>query len=210
MRSRAVAAITRAHGSLVHPRRVGVLVQELARLLPSGSKVLDVGSGDGQIAALVLERRPDLRLRGIDVLARPDASIETLLYDGRTIPFPERAFDIVMLVDVLHHAEDCEALLAEAARVASSYILIKDHHRAGFAAEATLRLMDWVGNRGHGVAMRYRYLSEAEWTELFRRLDVRVETIRTRLGLYPPPFSWVFDRSLHFIARLEHRRRSPG
>ena len=38
----------------------------------------------------------------------------------------------------------------------------------------------------------------------FERLDLKPMEWRDRLNLYPEPAGWPFDRSLHFVARLEH------
>jgi hypothetical protein len=39
---------------------------------------------------------------------------------------------------------------------------------------------------------------------MFERVGVGVESMQTRLGLYPRPLNWIFERSLHFVARLGH------
>lgn len=194
--------LERIHSMGVHERRVRVLARELVELLPQGAHVLDVGCGDGSLAALVMKLRPDLRVEGIDVLVRPETAIPVTRYDGRTIPFADGAFDAVMIVDVVHHAEDPRALLAELRRVARQAVVIKDHRRNGLLADSTLRFMDWVGNARHGVALPYNYWAEAEWRHAFAQLGLSVEVWRTRLGLYPWPASLLFDRSLHFVARL--------
>ena len=204
----ALRVMSRVHGRAVHSRRVRVLGRHLAPLLPERGRVLDVGSGDGRLAALVMEGRPGLRIEGVDVLPRADAVIATRAYDGRGLPFAEGEFDAALLVDVLHHAEDGQALLAEASRVAGGRVVLKDHFRTGLAAGPTLRFMDWVGNRGHGVALPYDYRSPREWSALYERCGLEVERLVERLGLYPLPFGWVFDRGLHFVARLRPRRGS--
>jgi SAM-dependent methyltransferase len=184
---------------------VRVLAEHLAALHPlleGGARVLDVGSGDGRLASALIELRPDLEVEGCDVLPRPDAVIPTTAFDGVTLPHADDAFDAVMLVDVLHHADDPPALLGEAARVARACVVVKDHNRTGFAGALTLRFMDWVGNKPHGVPLPYNYLSPAEWAAAYRELGLRVDEIRERLGLYPAPFTWIFDRSLHFAARI--------
>jgi SAM-dependent methyltransferase len=107
-----------------------------------------------------------------------------------------------MLVDVLHHAEDPLALLREAARVARTAVAIKDHLREGLAANATLRFMDWVGNGRFGVRLPYRYWTREEWREAFAETGLVVEHWNEKLALYAPPASLLFDRSLHFVARL--------
>jgi hypothetical protein len=62
--------------------------------------------------------------------------------------------------------------------------------------------MDWFGNAAHGVRLPYNYLSDAEWQGIWSRLGLRIERLADRLGLYPRPFTWLFDRRLHFIVRL--------
>ena len=94
------------------------------------------------------------------------------------------------------------ALLREAARVGRRWIVIKDHLQQGWLAEPTLRLMDRVGNARHGVALPFHYWSPAEWDRAFEELGLTTETRKERLGIYPWPFSALFDRSLHFLARL--------
>jgi len=201
-------ALGRLHGTTVHKRRVRVIADHVAALMPKGLRVLDVGSGDGRIAALLMEKRPDLRIEGVDVLVREGTAIPTKEFDGQTLPHGDDEFDAVMMIDVLHHAVDPAALMAEAARVAGSCVMIKDHHRTGFAAETTLRFMDWVGNRAHGVALPYNYLSPPEWSEMFERLGLVVDETRTRLSLYSLPATWFFDRSLHFVARIVRSEES--
>ena len=76
--------------------------------------MLDLGCGDGQIAAGVQALRPELTLRGADVLVRPKTRIEVDLFDGATLPYSDRSFDAVMIVDVLHHTDDPARILREA------------------------------------------------------------------------------------------------
>jgi SAM-dependent methyltransferase len=178
------------------------LAEHLSAVLPSGCRVLDVGTGDGQIAAQITERRPDLEFIGTDVLLRPRTKIPVVHFDGRRLPFPDNTYDVVMFVDVLHHTEDPVAMLAEAARVTRRYLVIKDHTLKGPLAGLTLRLMDWVGNARHGVALPFNYWTEETWQEAFQRLGGKVEAVNSRLNLYWGPLSLIFDRSLHFVARI--------
>jgi hypothetical protein len=62
--------------------------------------------------------------------------------------------------------------------------------------------MDAVGNRRHSVALPFNYLSADEWRRAFDSVGLRAGFETTELSLYPWPASWLFDRSLHFIARL--------
>ena len=175
----------------------------LAETLPPGARVLDVGSGDGLLARAIADRRPDVDVRGVDVLTREPMYIPVTQYDGRTLPFDAGSFDAVMFVDVLHHTDDPLALLGEGVRASRRAVVIKDHLCGGRIDAALLRFMDRVGNDRHGVHLPYNYWHPRQWNDAFRRLGLSVVSWRGRLGLYPAPASWLFDRSLHFVARLD-------
>lgn len=193
------------HGTYVHARRATVLSNHLAELLPRNARVLDVGCGDGLLASLIKEKRPDVDIRGIDVVVRESTRIPVDKFDGARIPCADRGVDVVMFVDVLHHADDPTMLLRDAARAATQAILVKDHTRDGLLAGPTLRMMDWMGNARHGVALPYRYWSRQEWLDACDGLELNIGVWRSNLHIYPRPFNWLFDRSLHFIARLDKR-----
>jgi SAM-dependent methyltransferase len=190
------------HERFVFGRRMRVLVQHLADLIPQGARVLDVGCGDGRIARLLGEYRPDIRIDGIDVLVRPSTGIPVIAFDGETIPFGDKSFDVVLFVDVLHYTENPLVFLTEARRVARQAVILKDHRCDGFFAEPILRFMDWVGNARYGVALVDNYLTEQRWRDAFREVDLTVEQWTDHLGLYPWPLSLLFERRLHLLAQL--------
>lgn len=189
------------HGKLVFGRRIRQLATALADRLPANARVLDVGCGSGDLAALVMQMRPDVAIQGIDVLVRPGTAIPVREYDGEHIPFPDNSFDSAIVIDVLHHTDDPHFVLAEISRVAPM-VIVKDHLRNGLFANTTLRFMDWVGNAAHGVRLPYNYLSRREWSRIWQELGLTTSAFATRLSLYPRPASWLFDRGLHFVTIL--------
>jgi len=191
------------HGGYVFPRRVRVLSRHLAEMAPREASILDVGCGDGLLDQLLLERRPDLSVRGIEVLIRKKTYRPIETYDGKTIPFPAKSFDAVMLVDVLHHTDDPMELLTQAAHVARKCILLKDHTMDGLLAGPTLRFMDRVGNARHGIALPYNYWTYQQWMDACEKLRLKVAVWQPKVGLYPWWAGWAFDRTLQFMARLE-------
>lgn len=195
--------LAKFHADYVFNRRTQVLADRIATLLPSGH-ILDVGCGDGTIDALLHEHRKDLTIEGVDIMVRPCCRISVTPFDGHHLPFPDGTFDAVLLVDVLHHMTDCVPLLRECARVGKSVVL-KDHLCESRIDWVLLKLMDWVGNRPHGVVLVYNYLSQRSWDKVFDAVGLQTSEKITRIPLYPFPFSLVFGRRLHFIARL-----SPG
>jgi SAM-dependent methyltransferase len=200
-----VALAERLHAAYVHPRRIGVLGERVAPLLPPNARVIDIGAGDGRVARATADLRSDVEVQGVDVLVRPDAAILVAPFDGVSIPYPDGSFDAALLIDVVHHASDPLGLLREAARVASRCVIVKDHLVAGVLARPTLRFMDAVGNARHGVPLPYHFWPPERWADAFATLGLAVTSWETHLGLYPRPARWVFERSLHFLARLEPR-----
>lgn len=198
--------IERIHGSYAYDRRARVLSGHLAALLPQNARILDVGCGDGRLASLILQHRPDTRITGIDTLVRSKTYVPVEGFEGRIIPFGDAEFDVVMFVDVLHHTEDPMILLREAVRTARRAIVIKDHTRNGLLAGPTLRFMDKIGNERHGVASPNNYWSEGNWIEAFKELNLEIGIWKKKLRIYPGLAEWVFGRSLHFVARLDLNR----
>jgi SAM-dependent methyltransferase len=168
---------------------------------------LDVGSGDGRVAHHLSQLRQDVEVCGLDVFVRPNALIPTGQFDGENIPFENASWDIVLLVDVLHHTNDPASLLREAARIAREAVIVKDHLCQSAIDRRLLSVMDWVGNAGHGVVLPYNYLSHAEWQNAFDFAGLKVESDCRRLELYSAPVDAVCGRSLHFLARLRPSRR---
>ena len=97
--------------------------------LPQGGGVLDVGCGNGGLALLLAELRPDLALTGVDFERGPleDAAafagrsgLTNLRFeqgDAHELRFDEGTFDGVVCQTVLTHVRDAPAVVREMARV---------------------------------------------------------------------------------------------
>ncbi len=190
------------HEKKIKKRRVEILSSHLVPLIPDSSRILDVGCGSGELALALKTHKPSIEITGIDVLVRPDNAIEVAPFDGLHIPNDDASVDIVLLCDVLHHSDDAEQLLRDAARVSRKSILVKDHTMNGVLAYRRLKFMDQVGNSRFDVEIPCNYLREAEWREMFAKLGLSVAHWIPRLGLYPWPLSLAFDSTLQFIAEV--------
>lgn len=98
---------------------------QFLNFLRPGDRILDLGSGPGSVCRLLRDRGfavtpVDIQDVALDPRARPQ------LYDGRRLPFADGAFDVALLLTVLHHTAAPAAVLAEAGRVAHRVIVIED------------------------------------------------------------------------------------
>jgi SAM-dependent methyltransferase len=202
-----VQALSRAlyalHHRAVQRPRAERVTSALAGLIGQARSLLDVGAGDGAIAASVAARVGATRVAGVDVLVREGAQIEVVPYDGRRLPFPDSAFEVVTLSDVLHHCEAPAEVLGECMRVASRAVVIKDHFRFGPASKAILLAMDVVGNREAGVLVRGTYFSPAEWLSLARAAGGHITGLVWPLRIHDAPFRVITRDELQFAARIE-------
>ena len=194
--------LSKAHDTGVLERRLRVLATHIGSILPDSGSVLDVGCGNGTISRLVMDSSPGLEITGIDVMARPSCDIPFEVYDGERFPQADNSVDFVLFTDVLHHTDNPLMLLNEASRVAGKAILIKDHLCDSRLARRTLSVMDWVGNRPHGVILPYNYLSSNQWQQIWQSLGTTPDVLITELGLYPKLFWPLFEKGLHFLCRL--------
>ena len=200
-----MSVLAQLHEVLIYQRRVNRLSELLCRLVPPNCSLLDVGCGDGKLAWSLMQKRPDLQIDGVDVLLRNRSWLPVKAFDGQTIPCEPSSFDGIMLIDVLHHTKDPLALLREALRVSRRWLIVKDHVLKGLGADWRLRMMDYVGNSPHGVALPYNHLFAKEWDELRRALDLNVIAETTDLHLYPWLADLVFGADMHFLQLLERR-----
>jgi ubiquinone/menaquinone biosynthesis C-methylase UbiE len=92
--------------------------------------VLEVGVGEGEVSARVRERWPGATVVGADL---PDDDLAGswrqrgmtgLFADIARLPFPAKAFDLVLAIEVLEHVPDADAALAELARLARGHLVL--------------------------------------------------------------------------------------
>lgn len=201
-------ALVGYHHRTIHVPRVRRLIRALGREIRTAESVLDVGCGDGSIAQGVAAVVGASRVCGVDVKLRPEVLIDARAYDGRGLPYDDQSFEVVLLSDVLHHAEAPEQVLREGLRVARRAVVVKDHLAFGPLSRLVLLAMDRVGNAGPEVAVPGRYFELSEWFELVRAAGGRIANLRWPVRIHDLPWRLVTRSELQFVARVEPVGRS--
>ena len=100
-----------------------LVMQALANLVPHGSRVLDLGCGNGAFLSLLQSQRGctgyGVEIDDANVLAcvqRGVSVIQLNLEQGLSM-FDDQSFDVVLQIDTLQHLRNAETMLRETARV---------------------------------------------------------------------------------------------
>lgn len=117
--------LRRTGGQSVFLKKVEDIVNRMEFFLTPGEKILDYGAGTCMFSKVFTDR--GYKVTSVDVRAYSYYSdIQPIIYDGKTLPFPDKSFDTCILMAVLHHTQDPEAVLREAIRVSKKLIILED------------------------------------------------------------------------------------
>lgn len=139
--------------------------------LSKADNILEIGSGPGSV--LREFRAAGYTVEGLDVIdGSYSADLKPALYDGTQMPYASTEFDTALLLTVLHHTENPDAVLSEAARIARRVIIIEDVYSSAWQRKYT-KLADSITNLeffGHPHSNR----SDREWKDTFERLNLHL------------------------------------
>ncbi|MDP2874124.1 MAG: class I SAM-dependent methyltransferase [bacterium] len=159
--------------------RAALLGRLIANYLPNRATVLDIGCGN-MLLAKDLVRRKKITVQGVDVLDMNLTHLPHQLFDGQHLPFPDKSFDVSLLIGVLHHAHNQEALLQEAKRVAKATVIVFEDIYDTTWQKSWVRIRDVLGNVLEEPKMNFAltFHSDQEWEEIFRSHQLLVNKKR--------------------------------
>jgi ubiquinone/menaquinone biosynthesis C-methylase UbiE len=206
------------HQRTTHSKRIirlsDEIVKTIGHLFPSDStsiRALDVGCGDMTLAENIATSIPSVSWMCTDIHELPAHLTMSKKwkkyrrFDGISLPFKDKTFDVVLLSDVLHHClSQSVALLKEAGRV-GRFVVVKDHYEDGFYSRQILRVMDFVGNYGYGVEVPSHYFTHASFALTCKEANLKIKLMRNDIDLYSdiPISSLLIRKCWQFIAILE-------
>ncbi|NOZ63521.1 MAG: class I SAM-dependent methyltransferase [Caldiserica bacterium] len=148
--------------------------QALIPLLPKNVRLLDVGCGGGEVSYYLKNLAPSLEIVGLEVRKPINCRIPLIVYDGKRIPFQDNAFDGILLIDVLHHAEDIPRLLKECKRV-GKWVIVLEHPYFSFLSYLLLSAGDILFNFAFASPTSLHFKKTKQWRELFSQEGFKIE-----------------------------------
>lgn len=167
-------------------QRARVKVRHIMPLLPIKTQTLDLGAGEGFVGDELFRHGYKVTLADIADFRR--SALPFVLLDPlQPLPFARGAFEVAVLVFVLHHARDPVFVLDEALRVAPRVVVLESVFETT-ADRRLLEVLDRLANRLRSPAMREQephlhFRTADAWADLARSLGATA-TVQ-RLGRWP-------------------------
>ncbi|NMC60940.1 MAG: methyltransferase domain-containing protein [Candidatus Methanofastidiosa archaeon] len=143
--------------------------------------ILDIGCGSCNIVEVLNENKYNVIPVDIKNLSFIE-EIKPIIYDGKSMPFRDKTFDMSIILTVLHHTNQQNQVLKEAMRVTRKKILIIEDIYNNKIDKFITQVLDSIINleiRGHPHSNR----TDSEWKEYFKSFNLKVLNVR-----YPPRY----------------------
>ncbi len=175
-------------------KRSETVVERIFPYIKNSKKIIDIGSGTGDIANLLIKRGKSVVPIDVGSFHGPRL-VKTVIFDGKTLPFPNQSFDTALLLMVMHHTPNPTQVFSEAARVAKEIVVIETSYEDTIGKILTV-IIDTLSNLQIKANWR-SYKTDKDWRIFFTNNKFRIaDTYRYKDRNFGIPF-------LHILYHLK-------
>lgn len=168
-----------------------------AAWLPKGHRLLEIGCSTGYLTGHFLGRAErtvglDINVRALAAARRRHPDVPAVCSEVERLPFADRSFDAIVMLEVLEHTGSDGAAIAEVRRVlkVGGTLILSTPHTGAFAfldPHNLRRAFQRRCPRGYAVAARFARFENGQYTEnLVRHRHYRLEEV---VSLLQPDFA---------------------
>jgi SAM-dependent methyltransferase len=151
--------------------RARYTLQQISPFLNKKSSIVDIGSGYGHVSLLLKEKGWEVTSVDVKNVSKLKP-VNTILYDGRKLPFNDKSFEYSLLLTVLHHDKNPENLLQEALRVSNKMLIIEDVYKS-LIGKYSLRFIDSLLN-WDWFSNPHSNKKDSEWRNIFDKYNLKI------------------------------------
>ena len=151
--------------------RLKRIIEIIEKLLKETSKesnkkirILDFGCGSMEISKKLQNKKYIKQIVGSDIFKHKFRTKKMVYLENDKLFKSKKKFDIIFVVDVLHHigVEEAHKIIKKLYKH-SNKIIVKDHFEHGLLSRSLLRFVDFYANYGYGVNVPDKYFDKKMW-----------------------------------------------
>tara|TARA_E500000178_G_scaffold55598_1_gene51921 strand:- start:1590 stop:2255 length:666 start_codon:yes stop_codon:yes gene_type:complete len=167
-------------------------------------KILDFGCGSMEVSKKLRDKIYVGQIVGSDIFKHRYKSNKIVYIDNDELFKKKEKFDIIFIVDVLHHigVEDAHKIIRNLFKL-SNNIIIKDHFEQSYLSRQLLRFVDFYANYGYGVNIPKKYFDKISWKKTLIKSNCREIFHCKNFQQHDGLFNFILNKKYHFVSVIK-------
>ena len=167
-------------------------------------KILDYGCGSMEISKKLEEKNYIKSIVGSDIFNHSYKSKKLTYINNEKLFKENEKFDVIFVVDVLHHVgiNNAHKIINKLSKL-SKIIIIKDHFEYGFFSRQLLRFVDFYANYGYGVNVPKKYFNKNKWKKTLIKSNSKEIFRKNNFQQHDGLFNLILNKKHHFVSMIK-------
>lgn len=167
-------------------------------------KVLDFGCGSMEISKKLQNKNYIMKIVGSDIFKHKYKSNKIIYLNNSELFKKKQKFDIIFVVDVLHHIgiDDAYKVIKKLSKL-SNNIIIKDHFEYSYLSRQLLRFVDLYANYAYGVNIPKKYFNKISWKQTLIKSNCKEIFHKKNFQQHDGLFNFILNKKYHFVSLIK-------